>query len=81
MNEIRRHADHDPELICRPAGHGLCELAPAGILLYDLALPEPPDPTGYYWTPFRGFTPRTTRCYELASGARVHVKPGCRCKP
>ena len=24
---IRRHADHDPGLICRPAlGYGLCEL-------------------------------------------------------
>ena len=25
---IERHADHDPSLICRPAGFGLCELAP-----------------------------------------------------
>ncbi len=25
---IQRHADHEPGLICRPAGFGLCELAP-----------------------------------------------------
>jgi hypothetical protein len=25
---IERHADHDPSLICRPAGFGLCEIAP-----------------------------------------------------
>lgn len=23
--------------------------------------------------------PRPSSCYRLASGARVHVKPGCRC--
>ena len=25
MAEVTRHADHDPALICRPAGYGLCE--------------------------------------------------------
>ncbi len=25
MSVIMRHADHDPALICRPAGNGLCE--------------------------------------------------------
>ena len=26
MGELQRHADHGPEIICRPAfGHGLCE--------------------------------------------------------
>lgn len=23
---LSRHADHDPGLICRPAGYGLCEV-------------------------------------------------------
>lgn len=23
---IARHEDHDPALICRPAGYGLCEV-------------------------------------------------------
>jgi hypothetical protein len=22
---LLRHADHDPEIVCRPAGNGLCE--------------------------------------------------------
>ena len=30
---IVRHADHDPEIACRPAGHGLCEPAPEGVRL------------------------------------------------
>ena len=25
---VQRHADHDPSLTCRPAGHGLCEVLP-----------------------------------------------------
>ena len=25
---VTRHADHDPLLICRPAGFGLCEVLP-----------------------------------------------------
>jgi len=25
---IQRHGDHDPQMICRPAGFGLCEAAP-----------------------------------------------------
>ena len=29
---LRRHADHDPTLICRPAlGYGLCEVLPDGV--------------------------------------------------
>lgn len=32
---IVRHADHGPEVICRPAGHGLCEPAPDGARLGD----------------------------------------------
>jgi hypothetical protein len=29
---LRRHADHDPSLICRPAlGYGLCEVLPDGV--------------------------------------------------
>lgn len=27
---LRRHADHDPAVPCRPAGNGLCEPYPAG---------------------------------------------------
>jgi hypothetical protein len=28
---LRRHGDHDPALICRPAGYGLCEVLPGGV--------------------------------------------------
>jgi hypothetical protein len=29
---LRRHGDHDPSLICRPAlGYGLCEVLPDGV--------------------------------------------------
>jgi hypothetical protein len=29
---LRRHKDHDPSLICRPAfGNGLCEVLPDGV--------------------------------------------------
>lgn len=34
-----RHADHDPGLICRPAGHGLCELLPAAALSASETIP------------------------------------------
>lgn len=27
---IQRHSDHGPGVICRPAGFGLCEIAPLG---------------------------------------------------
>jgi hypothetical protein len=49
----------------------------AGVLVYDMTLPKwsPPD---FYWTPFRNIF-RSPKCYQLASGARVHVKPDCRC--
>jgi hypothetical protein len=42
------------------------------------------------WTPFRDLLPRRPaiydppgpfgECYTMASGAKVHVRPGCRCK-
>jgi hypothetical protein len=36
---LRRHADHDPSLTCRPAlGHGLCE-----VLERAEADPAPPE--------------------------------------
>ena len=52
-----------------------------GIEVFDMVLPEPYD--GPYAAPFRrgGLTsPPETRCYAMASGTMVHVKPGCRCK-
>jgi hypothetical protein len=50
----------------------------AGVLVYDMVLPERPGPAEY-WTPFRDRMPRASGCYRLASGSMVHVKPGCRC--
>jgi hypothetical protein len=50
----------------------------AGILVYDMVLPKWPEPAEY-WTPFRNRIPRATKCYRLAGGSMVHVKPGCRC--
>jgi hypothetical protein len=29
--KLTRHADHDPVLICSPAGYGLCEVLPDGV--------------------------------------------------
>jgi hypothetical protein len=52
-------------------------LAQAGVLVYDMVLP--PWPRGALWTPLRDILPRASKCYGLASGAMVHVKPGCRC--
>lgn len=52
----------------------------AGILVYDMVLPPPwPEPGAEYWTPFRDRIPRATKCYRLAGGSMVHVRPGCRC--
>lgn len=34
----------------------------------------------YAFVPMRNIVPRASKCYRLASGAKVHVKPGCRCK-
>lgn len=52
--------------------------AHAGVLMFGADLPAwdlRPAP----WTPFRDRLPRPPRCYRLASGAAVHVKPDCRC--
>lgn len=51
--------------------------AHAGVLTYDMVLPK--WPRGETWTPFRDRLPRASKCYALASGATVHVKPDCRC--
>lgn len=51
--------------------------AHAGVLVYDMTLPEPYR--GEMWTPFRDRMPRAAKCYRLASGSMVHVRPGCRC--
>lgn len=48
-----------------------------GVLVYDAVLPEWPEPPP--WTPFRDRIPRAAKCYRLAGGSMVHVKPGCRC--
>ena len=53
--------------------------AHAGVVVYDMVLPKWPDPPADWWTPFRGRIPRATKCYRMASGAMVHVKPDCRC--
>lgn len=51
-----------------------------GVLCYDYVPPPPWRPYGIApWTPFRNRLPSASKCYRLASGARVHVKPGCRC--
>lgn len=36
MRLIARHVDHDPNLICRPAGNGLCEP-------FMVVVPQPDD--------------------------------------
>lgn len=50
----------------------------AGIRAYDAAM-VPQNAAPSPWTPFRNRMPRTSRCYRLASGSMVHVKPDCRC--
>ena len=53
---------------------------PRGIEVFDMVLPE--SYTGPFWAPFRdgGLTsPLPAKCYRMASGAMVHVKPECRC--
>lgn len=49
-----------------------------GVLAYDIVLPKWPD-DAVPWAPFRNNLARASGCYRLASGAMVHVKPGCRC--
>ena len=53
--DIRRHADHDPSLICRPAGYGLCELASPGAALVPWRELRPRRETD--GTPKREFPP------------------------
>lgn len=57
---LRRHADHDPELICRPAlGYGLCEVLPKpeSAILFDsgpasVGSTRPGlEPTSEQWNP------------------------------
>ena len=48
-----------------------------GILTYDVVLPMYPALAAR--APLRNRIPRVSRCYPLASGAMVHIKPGCRC--
>ena len=62
-----------------------------GVYTYDGPLGFPPDTVVVYggtpfpetvtppWVPFRDRIPRAAKCYPLASGAMVHVKPDCRC--
>ena len=38
MPDVQRHADHGPDVACRPAGSGLCEPAPAGLVAWRQAL-------------------------------------------
>jgi hypothetical protein len=50
------------------------------IAAYDMVWPKPYD--GPYLAPFRasGLTSAVpAKCYRMASGAMVHVKPDCRC--
>lgn len=49
----------------------------AGVIAYDMVLPK--WPRGELWTPFRDRIPRAAKCYRMAGGAMVHVKPDCRC--
>jgi len=63
----------------------------SGVYTYDGPLGFPPDTVVVYggvpfpeavaprWTPFRDRIPRAAKCYRLAGGAMVHVKPDCRC--
>ena len=46
---------------------------------YDMVLPAWRPYDVHPWTPMRNVIPRASKCYSLPSGARVHVKPGCRC--
>jgi hypothetical protein len=64
-----------------------------GVLPYDLPLPSPGPGRGTEWWAWRSaggnlvaeagrkvpWPPIAPKCYRLASGAMVHVKPDCRC--
>jgi hypothetical protein len=87
-NRLDGHDGRDAGACMGPGGNALW-----GVYTYDGPLGFPPDTVVVYggapfpetvtpsWTPFRDRIPRATRCYRLASGAMVHVKPECRCKP
>ena len=65
----------------------------SSVYTYDGPLGFPPDTVVVYgavpfpewpaftWVPFPDRIPRAVKCYRLAGGAMVHVKPDCRCKP
>jgi len=49
------------------------------VLTYDMVLPPWRPYDVHPWTPMRNVIQQRSKCYTLPSGARVHVKPGCRC--
>lgn len=69
-------AESDPRPVFTAVRHALAQ---TGVLLYDMVLPAWPGDAAP-WAPFRNRIPRATKCYAMASGAMVHVRPGCRCK-
>jgi len=73
--------DHHRPPVCAPViqGEGLISWPDRSVMTYDVVLPEWRGPSAEYWTPFRDRLPRASKCYSLASGAMVHVKPECRC--
>ena len=66
-------ATNDPQPVYVP----IIPMQNKRILAYDMVLPKWPE--GPPWAPFRNRLPRASRCYRLASGAPVHIKPDCRC--
>ena len=67
----------DPRPVCIPLRNVIGDVLVRGIETYDMELPT--WPRGEMWATFRDRMPRVTKCYQMASGAAVHVKPGCRC--
>jgi len=57
----------------------LPKLAPGSVLTYDMVLPPWRPYDVHPWTPMRNVIQQRSKCYTLPGGARVHVKPGCRC--
>lgn len=75
VNGCRVCAESDPRPVNVPLRN-----RDAGVLVYDMVLPKWPEIPEDYWTPFRDRIPRASKCYQMASGAMVHVKPECRCQ-